>query len=222
MSRGRVPRRLVLATLALVTTTAAGLATSRPAAAATDAARPGALPAVDVQDLYYGDVLFYFYQDDYFNALTRLRAAQEKSRIPHHGDDAELLSGGLYLSLGQHQEAGRIFAAVLDRKNVPQPVRDRARFFLGKVWYQRGYFDRAAETLAAAGKAGLTPEMEAERRMLHAQALLYQGRYDDAIRARIEAQQESAQAQIEADKKKVDANAEAAKEVNDAQRKVID
>lgn len=183
MSRGRVPRRLVLATIALVTTTAASLATARPAAAATDAPRPGALPAVDVQDLYYGDVLFYFYQDDYFNALTRLRAAQEKNRIPHHGEDAELLAGGLYLSLGQHQEAGRIFAAVLDRKNVPQPVRDRARFFLGKVWYQRGYFDRAGDMLAAAGKAGLTPEMEAERRMLYAQALLYQGRYDDAIRS---------------------------------------
>jgi tetratricopeptide (TPR) repeat protein len=179
VSRGRGPGRGVLATLVLATTLAAAL----PAAAATDAPRPGALPAVEVQDLYYGDVLFHFYQDDYFEALTRLRAAQAKNRLPHHADDAELLAGGLYLSLGQHLEAGRIFAAVLDRRNVPQPVRDRARFFLGKVWYQRGYFDQAAQTLAAAGSAGLTPEMEAERRMLYAQALLYQQRYDEAIRS---------------------------------------
>jgi TolA-binding protein len=151
--------------------------------AATRSAPPGALPAVPVQDLYYGDVLFYFYQDDYFNAITRLSAAQLKNRVPHHADDAELLLGGLYLSLGQHREAGKIFAAVLDRPKVPAPVRDRARFFLGKVWYQRGYFDKAAETLAAAGKSGLTPEMEAERRMLQAQALLYQKKYDEAIRA---------------------------------------
>jgi tetratricopeptide (TPR) repeat protein len=143
---------------------------------------PGALPSVKVQDLYYGDVLFYFYQDDYFTALTHLTAAQQKNRLQHHADDAELLLGGLYLSVGQHREAGQIFTAVLDRKSVPAPVRDRARFFLGKVWYQRGYFDQAAETLAAAGAAGLTADMEAERRMLLAQALLFQGKYDEAIR----------------------------------------
>jgi tetratricopeptide (TPR) repeat protein len=159
--------------------------TSSPAAAAPAAPHrpvPGALPSVKIQDLYYGDVLFYFYQDDYFTALTHLTAAQQKNRLQHHADDAELLLGGLYLSVGQHREAGQIFREVLDRKNVPAPVRDRARFFLGKVWYQRGYFDQAAETLAAAGAAGLTADMEAERRMLLAQALLFQGKYDEAIR----------------------------------------
>ena len=143
--------------------------------------RPGALPPVKVQDLYYGDVLFYFYQDDYFEALTRLMAAQQQDRVAHHADDAELLLGGLYLSVGQHREAGQIFARVLNRPNVPAPVRDRARFFLGKVWYQRGYLAEASEVLAEAGKAGLSPEMEAERRMLLAQALMYQQRYAEAI-----------------------------------------
>jgi tetratricopeptide (TPR) repeat protein len=178
VSRG-FRRRLAAATLLLAASTA-----SISAGAADDAApRPGALPPVQVQDLYYGDVLFHFFQDDYFDALTRLTAAQEKGRLKHHADDAELLLGGLYLSLGQHREAGRIFAAVLDRPNVPPAVRDRARFYLGKVWYQRGYLEQAAETLAAAGKSGLTPEMEAERRMLLAQSLLYQRKYDEAIRS---------------------------------------
>ncbi|MBS0373291.1 MAG: tetratricopeptide repeat protein [Proteobacteria bacterium] len=164
----------------------AGLLAFAPAAimaapAAKRPATPGALPAVKVRDLYYGDVLFYFYQDDYFAALTRLTAAQQQGRLAHHEADAELLLGGLYLSLGQHREAGQIFSEVLNRPGVPQPVRDRARFFLGKVWYQRGYFDKAADTLEAAGKAGLTPSMDAERRMLLAQALLYQGKYPAAI-----------------------------------------
>ena len=142
---------------------------------------PGALPAVPVRDLYYGDVLFYFYQDDYFGALTRLTAAQAANRIAHHGDDAELLLGGLYLSVGQHREAGQIFSDVLARKNVPAPVRDRARFFLGKVWYQRGYFDKATDSLANAGSGGLTPAMDAERQMLQAQSLLAEKRYPEAI-----------------------------------------
>jgi tetratricopeptide (TPR) repeat protein len=177
VSRG-FRRRLAAATLLLAASTATATA-----GAADAAPRPGALPPVQVQDLYYGDVLFHFFQDDYFNALTRLTAAQEKGRLKHHADDAELLLGGLYLSLGQHREAGRIFAAVLDRPDVPAAVRDRARFYLGKVWYQRGYLEQAAETLAAAGKSGLTPEMEAERRMLLAQSLLYQRKYDEAIRS---------------------------------------
>ncbi len=143
---------------------------------------PGALPPVKVRDLYYGDVLFYMYQDDYFAALTRLTAAQAQARLPHHGDDADLLLGGLYLSVGQHREAGEIFSTVLSRPNVPAAVRDRARFYLGKVWYQRGYFDKASDVLAAAGQSGLTADMEAERRMLLAQALLAQGRDAEAIK----------------------------------------
>jgi hypothetical protein len=173
----RCGARLRVCALAFALALAPGAGATAPARAAT----PGALPAVKVRDLYYGDVLFYFYQDDYFSALTRLTAAQQVGRLSHHEADAQLLLGGLYLSLGQHREAGQIFAEVLDRPHVPQPVRDRARFFLGKVWYQRGYFEKAADALAAAGKAGLTPAMEAERRMLLAQALLYQGKYPAAI-----------------------------------------
>lgn len=140
------------------------------------------LPPVEVRDLAYGDVLFHFFQDDYFGALTRLTVAQEQGRLPHHQADAELLSGGLYLSLGQHREAGEIFTRVLNRQGVPASVRDRARFYLGKVWYQRGYFDRAAEVLAQADGKTLPEGMEAERRLLLAEAYLGQKRYDDAVR----------------------------------------
>ena len=182
MTEGGNPRlgmRRVSSALGWLLVLAAHFAVATPRVAPT----PGSLPPVKVQDLYYGDVLFYFFQDDYFDALTRLTAAQVKNRLQHHADDAELLLGGLYLSVGQHREAGEIFARVLDGKNVPPAVRDRARFFLGKVWYLRGYLDKATETLAAAGRAGLSPEMEAERRMLLAQSLMYQGKYVEAIRA---------------------------------------
>ena len=149
---------LVLALLPLVS-----LAKPAPAKSLVPKPGPGALPPVPVRDLYYGDALFYFYQDDFYTALTHLTAAQAAGRLAHHGDDAELLLGGLYLSLGQHRDAGQIFDDVLKNKTVPAPVRDRARFFLGKVWYQRGYFDKASEALATAGSGGLTASMNAER-----------------------------------------------------------
>jgi tetratricopeptide (TPR) repeat protein len=98
---------------------------------------PDGLPPQDVKDLHYGDVLFYFYQDDYFDSITRLLAAQQLDRLPHTEGEAELLLGGLYLSLGEHVEAGKIFEALLAGK-TSEAVRNKAWFYLGKVWYQRG------------------------------------------------------------------------------------
>jgi len=43
---------------------------------------PDGLPPHESR-LSYGDVLFYFYQDDYFDAITRLLAAQQLNRVPN-------------------------------------------------------------------------------------------------------------------------------------------
>ena len=135
----------------------------------------------EVKDLHWGDVLFYFYQGDYLEALTRLGASQDFSRLQHHAVEAELLKGGLYLSLGQHEEAGRIFKTLLN-DNVPLDVRNRAWFYLAKIWYQRDYLDQSAEALASI-RGALPGELEPERHLLEAQVLMYLNRYDDAIRA---------------------------------------
>lgn len=134
-----------------------------------------------VKDLHWGDVLFYFYQGEYLPALTRLGAAQEFDRLDHHQVEAELLKGGLYLSLGQHEEAGRIFKALLN-DNVPLDVRNRAWFYLAKVWYQRNYLQEAASALDSIHGA-LPGDLEPERHLLHAQVLMYLSRYEEAIRA---------------------------------------
>ena len=132
-----------------------------------------------VQDLHWGDVLFHFYQGDYLQSLTRLGAAQHFHRLEHHGVEAELLKGGLYLSLGQHEQAGRIFQALLDG-NVPLDVRNRAWFYLAKVWYQRNYL-REAETALNSIQGALPGDLEPQRHLLQAQVLMYLDRYDEAI-----------------------------------------
>ena len=142
---------------------------------------PNGLAPHEVQDLHYGDVLFYFFQDDYFDSITRLLAAREQNRIPHTQAEAELLLGGLYLSLGEHVEAGRIFEALLSQ-NTSETVRNRAWFYLGKVWYQRGYLDEAERALRQVSDK-IDPRINAERYMLIAQLMMKQGRYDEAIAA---------------------------------------
>ncbi|MGH8314525.1 MAG: tetratricopeptide repeat protein [Steroidobacterales bacterium] len=148
-------------------------------AGAAGAQDKGTLKPVRIKDLSYGEVLFYFYQDDYFAALTRLLAAEDWKRLPHHEADAELLRGGLYLSLGNHNEAGAIFERLL-KEQVSPGVRNRAWYYLAKVWYQRGYYDKAEATLRRI-IGSLPEEMDADRRMLMAQILLREQRYDDAI-----------------------------------------
>jgi hypothetical protein len=140
---------------------------------------PNKLSPMAVRDLHYGDVLFYFYQGADFEALTRLNSYRQWGRTPNHEAEGELLLGGLYLSLGMHNEAGRRFERLLTQ-NVPLSVRNRAWFYLGKIWYSRGYLERAERAIAAV-QGQLTPDLEAERLHLLANVLMRQERFDEAI-----------------------------------------
>ena len=136
-------------------------------------------PEKVIRDLHYGEVLFYFYQDDYFSAITRLLAAKKLDRFPHHEDESELLLGGLYLSYGQHVQAEQIFHNLLDG-NVSDSVRDRTWFYLAKIWYQRSYLEKAQGALSRI-EGPLPRTLEPERRLLHAQVLMAQQRFPEAI-----------------------------------------
>jgi hypothetical protein len=164
---------LLIASLAV-----AALTASSPAVARRH--DPEKLPVTRIRDLHYGDVLFYFYQDDDFEAITRLTAYQHWNLIPHHEEEGQLLLGGLYLSLGMHNEAGERFQSLLTR-DVPTGVRNRAWFYLAQVWYARGYLDKAEDALRKV-QGKLSPELEAEKEHLFANVLMYQGKFDEAIR----------------------------------------
>jgi len=132
-----------------------------------------------VRDLHFGDALFYYYQGKDLDATTRLLAYQQWGRMPHHDAETNLLLGGLYLSLGLHNEAGERFETLLTQ-SVPEGVRNRAWFYLGKVWYARGYLDRAERAIKEV-QGRLTPDLEAERLHLLSNILMRQQRFDEAI-----------------------------------------
>jgi predicted negative regulator of RcsB-dependent stress response len=141
---------------------------------------PEKLPEIRVRDLHYGDALFYYYQHDDLEALTRLEAYEHWNRMPHHEEDAQLLMGGLYLALGMHNEAGRRFEALL-KDPVPSGVRNVAWFYLAQVWYSRGYLDKAAMALARIN-GRMSPELESQKELLLGNVLIHQGKNDEAIR----------------------------------------
>ena len=130
-----------------------------------------------VRDLHFGDALFHYFQGKDFDTITRLQAYRQWSRMPHHDAEVDLLLGGLYLSLGLHNEAGARFETLLTQ-SVPEGVRNRAWFYLGKIWYARGYLDRAERAINEV-QGRLTPDLEAERLHLLSNILMRQQRFDE-------------------------------------------
>jgi hypothetical protein len=127
---------------------------------------------------HYGDTLFLFYQDKTFEALTGLMVSQHFGRIAPHGDEAEVLRGGLLLSYGLHDEAAAVFARLIEN-NAPPAVQDRAWFFLAQVRHQRGLLALAEEALGRI-KAALPPALEDERQLMHAQLLMSRNDFSGA------------------------------------------
>ena len=79
----------------------------------------------EIKAPHYGDTLFHFFQDHHFTAITSLMVSQHFERVTEHGDEAEILRGGMLLSYGLHREAGTIFAQLIEKGASPK-VRDRA------------------------------------------------------------------------------------------------
>jgi tetratricopeptide (TPR) repeat protein len=151
-----------------------------PRAEAAKPADPDKLSVTRVRDLHYGDVLFYFYQGENFEALTRLTAFDSWGRLPSHQAETQLLLGGLYLELGMHNEAGARFERLLGPE-VPVGVRNRAWFYLAKIWYVRGYLERAEAAIRRID-GRLPRALESERMHLLANAVMRQGRFAEATR----------------------------------------
>lgn len=138
-----------------------------------------ALPAVELRSLHYGDVLFHFFQNDYFNGIVRTTAFRDQGFLEAHRNDAELVLGGMYLAFGQYQQAVGLLEPMLEAPTTPRPVRDRALFLLGKALYEHGRW-QDSERLLRRASGSLSAEIEAERRLLLAQNLMQLDQFDRA------------------------------------------
>lgn len=130
-------------------------------------------PITSVQDLRYGVVLYDFFQDNYFDALTELMLGEQNQDMSHHAEFARLLRGGISLSYGMNTQARGIFEELL-AQHPQATVRDRAWFYLGKSYYERGD-DAAALAMLNRGGRELPRKLAQERDYLRANIALRGG-----------------------------------------------
>lgn len=134
-----------------------------------------------VDDARYGEVLFRFYQQDYFTAITHLMAARSQGRLGEDWQEAELLLGGLKLSYGLTDSAERIFRRLLAAQ-AESSVRNRAWYYLARLAFEKGRLDQAAHALAQIDEE-LPPEMTGKRQLLDALVHMQQGDFAGASKA---------------------------------------
>ena len=154
---------------------------------AVSSAMAGTSAPKALKDLYFGESLYYAFQEDWFDAIARL----DTELAQHHGLDepkldtlyyhinhAEFAVGDFELAYRMHLRAGRAITAVIEG-NVEEPVRNEAIFRLAKIYFQK---DQPVNALYAVERiqGAVPPNIRDDLSFLHAQILMANGRFSEA------------------------------------------
>ncbi|HHJ12047.1 MAG TPA: tetratricopeptide repeat protein, partial [Chromatiales bacterium] len=146
---------------------------------AGESAKAPAESAARVANLFYGDALFHYYQNDPFGTIVRILAYDSQDRLGSDRAEARLLLAGTRLAWGQTAAAEADFRRLLDAHALDR-VRNRAWFQLARIAYARDEFPRVLQSLAHINAGWGTSEQQGERRLLKALALLKSGKLEPA------------------------------------------
>ena len=148
----------------------------------------GTLLKGDLKDLYFGEALYYAYQDEFFDAISRLDTELSQyynldepqlNSLFYHINNAEFSVGDFELYYRMHNRAGRAIKAVIEG-NVEEKVRNEAIYRLAKIYYQKQQPLNALQTIEKL--TGLVPEkIKFEEPFLRAQIDIETGRFSEAI-----------------------------------------
>jgi len=142
-----------------------------------------------LKDLYFGEALYYAFQGDWFDAISRLDTElmqhyrvdePKRDTLHYHVDQAEFDVGDFELAYRMHQRAGRAFTAVIEG-NVEEPVRNEAIFRLARLYFQKDQPVNAQDAVKSISGA-VPPEIREDLDFLRAQIHMANGRFAEAAR----------------------------------------
>ncbi len=143
----------------------------------------------ELQDLYFGEALYYAHQGYFFEALERLDSEvkqynqvdePERDTLYYHIDDAEFSLGDFELRYRMHHRAGRAIKAVLEGA-IDEVVRNDAAFRLARIHFQK---NQMADAMLALDRIdGKVPEsIRDDIDFLRGNIDLAQGRPKDSLK----------------------------------------
>jgi hypothetical protein len=140
------------------------------------------------RDLYFGEALYDAFQQEWFDAISRLDTElgqyhrldePELDSLFRYADQAEFDVGDFELAYRMHRRAGRAITAVIEGK-VAEPVRNQALFRLARIYFQKNQpvdAQHALERLAGEVPPAIRDDLE----FLRAQVLMANGRFSEAV-----------------------------------------
>src|SRR5512146_66170 len=153
-----------------------------PASAGTSAAK-------ELKDLHFGEALYYAFQGDWFDAISRLDTElmqhygvdePERDTLHYHVGQAEFDVGDFELAYRMHRRAGRAFTAVIEG-NVEEPVRNEAIFRLARLYFQKDQPVNAQDAVESI-RGAVPPEIRNDLDFLRAQIHMANRRFAEAAR----------------------------------------
>ena len=145
-------------------------------------------PHQELRDIFYGEILYHAYQNDYFEAISHLdneldqyRALDEPEldRFHWHRGQAEFSVGDLELSYRMHQRAGHAIEAVL-AGNVAESERNEAAFRLARLYHRKQDYINALHAIELI-KGEVPEKIRSDEVFLRAQIYVSVGKFSDAI-----------------------------------------
>ena len=144
-------------------------------------------PRQPIKDLFYGEALYYAYQDDYFTAITKLDtelgqyySLDEPQLDPFHLhiQQAEFSVGDLELSYRMHKQAGRALRSIME-SHVNKATRNEAAYRLARIFFQKNDPANALHILQTI--EGEIPErIRDDEKLLRSQIYIATGKFTEA------------------------------------------
>ncbi|MCW9048685.1 MAG: tetratricopeptide repeat protein [Gammaproteobacteria bacterium] len=141
-----------------------------------------------LKDIFYGESLFYAFQDKHFDAISKLDAElgqyyalDNPSLDPfnQHINHAEFSVGSFELAYRMHQRAGRAIKSIME-SNLNQEIRNEAAYRLAQIFYRKNQPGNALDILEKI-QGEMADELRVDEIHLRAQVYISTGKFAEAI-----------------------------------------
>ncbi len=144
--------------------------------------------APELKDIFYGESLFYAFQEKHFDAISKLDAElgqfyalDDPSLDPFNQNlsHAEFSVGSFELAYRMHQRAGRAIKSIME-SNLNQQIRNEAAYRLAQIYYRKNAPENALDILEKI-QGEMAEDLRVPEIYLRAQVYISTGKYAEAI-----------------------------------------